>query len=98
MPLRHVVLLSFVDGTSPAQRDAVVDALRGLPPVIGEIRSYTVGADAGVSEGNHDVVVIAEFDDADALRAYQAHPAHQAVLDDLVKPILRKRAAIQFLV
>lgn len=50
MSFRHVVMLSWVDGTTAEQRQTVLDGLRALPGQIPEIRSYTVGTDAGVNE------------------------------------------------
>ena len=93
---RHVVMLRFAAGTPASHHQKVVDGLRALPPVIPEIRSYSVGADAGLAEGNWDLVVVADFDDAAGWRHYTAHAAHQAVIADLIRPVLAERAAVQF--
>ncbi len=95
MSLRHVVLLKWVESATKEQRQAVVGALRALPPVIPELRSYEVRGDAGISEGNHDLVVIAEFDDEAGYLAYRDHPQHQRVIAELIRPILAARAPIQ---
>ncbi len=96
MTFRHVVLLRWQDDTAQAAQDAVVVGLRGLPGQIDAIRSYNVGTDARVDDANYDVVVVADFDDADGYVAYRDHPAHRRVIDERIVPIVADRAAIQY--
>lgn len=93
---RHVVLMQFTPEASAEQRQAVLDGLASLPAAIPGIRSYVYGPDAGVMPGNHDLAVVADFDDADAYVHYANHPAHQAFIAEKVKPILAHRAAVQY--
>lgn len=95
MTLRHIVLLTLADDASAAQRDAIVDALRELPAMIPELRSYVVGADAGINEGNADIAVVADFDDVDGYRTYVSHAEHVRVIETLIGPVLRARSAVQ---
>jgi hypothetical protein len=94
--LRHVVLLKFVDEATQEQRQAVLDGLATLPPAIPAIRSYVFGLDAGIAEGNYDIAVVADFDDASAYRDYAAHPLHQRLIAERIRPILAARAAVQY--
>ena len=94
--LRHVVCFTWADTATPDEIDAVAAGLRALPALIPEVRAYWVGSDAGLVDGNADLAVVADFDDVDAWRAYLAHPAHQAVLVERIRPILASRAAVQF--
>src|SRR4051794_35828734 len=93
---RHVVLLRFVPEATAEQRQAVLDGLATLPAQIPELRSYEFGADLGISDGNFDLAVVADVDDADAYRVYASHPAHVAVITERIRPILADRAAVQF--
>jgi hypothetical protein len=93
--IRHTVMLRWVDGATAEQRDAVHVGLRALPPAITEIRAYVVGPDAGLVEGNYDLVVSADFDDVAGWRAYMDHPVHQQVIAERIRPILAARAAVQ---
>lgn len=92
---RHIVLFTWTPDATPAQIDAVFEGLAGLPDAIPEIRSYTFGRDAGLAEGNYDAAAVGDFDDEEAYRVYAAHPVHQGLVADLIKPILDRRAAVQ---
>jgi len=95
MGLRHIVTLTFCDDTTPEQVAAIADSLRELPSQIPELRSYVVGADAGLTEGNAHLAVVADFDDAEGWAVYRDHPAHQAVITQQIVPLLTSRSAVQ---
>ena len=64
---------------------------------VDSIRAYHVGPDAGVNPGkNYDFAVVADFDDADGYLAYRDHPAHRAVVENYVEPIVARRAYVQY--
>jgi hypothetical protein len=92
---RHVVLLRWKPEATPEQRAAVETGLAALPGLIPEIRTYTIGTDAGVNVGNYDLVVVADFDDVDGYLVYRDQPDHQAVIREHIAPILAERAAVQ---
>ena len=94
--LRHVAVFQWAEGTTTEQVAALCDALGRLPDVIPELRRYRFGADAGLVEGNWDFAVVADLDDVEGWRAYLGNPDHRAVLDTHVRPLLGRRAAIQF--
>ncbi|GAA3091684.1 Dabb family protein [Streptosporangium carneum] len=93
---RHVVLFTWVEEATDAQKAAVVTELSRLTEIIPEIRAYTLGSDAGVNPGNHEFAVVADFDSVDDYLVYRDHPEHQAVIAEHIKPILASRAAVQF--
>ena len=92
---RHVVMLRWNPEATPEQRAAVGAGLATLPDRIPEIREYTIGTDAGVNEGNYDLVIVADFDDVEAYLVYRDHADHQAVIREHIAPILAERAAVQ---
>lgn len=94
MGFRHIVLLTLDDACDV---DGVIAALRTLPGQIPELRSYVVGRDAGLTEGNATVAVVADCDDQAGWEAYRDHPAHQAVIAERIKPHLVSRTAVQHL-
>ena len=54
-----------------------------------------VGLDVGISEGNADIVVVGDFDDADGYRAYATNADHLEVIATLIKPWAAGRSAVQ---
>jgi len=92
---RHVGLLGWTPEATPEQRAAVETGLATLPGIIPQIRTYTIGSDARVNDGNYDLVVVADFDDVDGYLVYRDHPDHREVIREHITPILAERAAIQ---
>jgi len=93
--IRHIVLFTWADDATDEQKAAVPEALKTLPGLIPQIKSYTFGQDAGINQGNYDFAVVADFDSVDDYLVYRDHPDHQAVIAERIKPILASRAAVQ---
>jgi hypothetical protein len=93
--IRHVSVLTFVDGTTDAQVREICAALATLPARIPALRAYNFGPDLAVDSGNGSFAVVAEFDDADGYRSYRDDPEHQRIIAELIRPILAGRAAVQ---
>ena len=96
MGVRHVVMFRWSDA-APADHPArVQSALATLPGLIPEIRDYRFGPNLGINPGTYDVVVVADFDDEESYLVYRDHPAHQAVIADVITGFVAERAAVQF--
>lgn len=78
--VNHVVMFKFKSTTPPAERQAYVAELRSLGKKISEVRRLDVGENIVASPRAYDVVLIASFDDREALDRYARHPEHQPVL------------------
>lgn len=97
MTLRHVVSWQVASEDPATKREhaaAIADRLRSLVGVVGEIRSLHAGVDV-VGGGNWDVVLIADFDDREALDRYQVHPSHQEVAA-FIRSVVAQRMAVDF--
>lgn len=94
--VRHIVLLTLKPETTDEQRQAILDGLATLPERIPTIRSYSFGVDAGLNEGNADIVAVGDFDDRDGYLAYRDHEAHHEVIANCIAPVLASRTAIQY--
>ena len=92
--LRHVSVIRWKDGASPAEQSALLAAIRALPEHVPGIRSYVVAEDAGIDSDTADFVVIADFDDAEGYRHYRDHPDHAVVKRDL-RRLMETRSAVQ---
>ena len=94
--IRHVVVITWLPEASAEHRQQAQDGLATLPPLMTGLRSYSFGPDAGVTEGNADFAIVADFEDAAAYVAYRDHPAHVDVVRRLIAPISQQRRAVQF--
>ena len=94
--IRHVVMFRWTAQASTEQKLRVQTELRALPPLMTGLRSYHAGPDAGLVPGNFDFAVVADFDDAGSYLAYRDHPAHRAVIDERIRPIMAGRSAVQY--
>lgn len=78
--LRHIVLLTFKDSVPPAERAALLDAIRGLQAKVPSIRSLELGENLGPGRADpYTHVALVTFDDRDGLAAYASHPEHVLV-------------------
>jgi hypothetical protein len=93
--IRHVVLLAWKDGTTPDQISTVEAALSRMPEIMAFIRRYEMGRDLGIS-GSHDFAIVADFDNEADYRTYAEHPDHQAVLTDVLAPVVESKARVQY--
>ena len=93
--IRHVVSWRLA-ATEPTARAAdaaaIVERLEALVGVVPEIRALQVGTDV-VGEPNWDVVLIADYEDLDALARYQVHPAHEAAAA-FIRSVTTEKAAV----
>ena len=78
--LQHYVFLKYRDGTSDGHIGDFCERMFALRGTIGEIERLEIGRDELHDARSWDLVLIMEFASADALRAYQCHPAHLTVM------------------
>lgn len=81
MTLRHIVTWKL-SGETLAERDAqaaeIIAALTPLAETVPSVRALSAHRNELFEGVNWDVTLIADFDDADGLAAYNSHPAHVA--------------------
>jgi hypothetical protein len=94
--IRHVVVFTWSPDADADRRAAILEALRRLRRDVGGMTSLVVADDAGLSDGNADTVLIADFPDVEAYYRYAQDPAHLAVLAEHVRPWLAQRSAVQY--
>ncbi|MFP5333443.1 MAG: Dabb family protein [Acidimicrobiia bacterium] len=92
--IRHIAMLGWTDDITSQRIDAIEEALRKMPTIMPFIRNYELHRDLGINS-SHDFVVIAEFDSADDYHVYAGNPQHQAVIDELIKPVMASIARVQ---
>jgi hypothetical protein len=94
--IRHVVLFRWKPEVTDEQKHLVAAELGKLPSAIASIRSYVMGADAGINQGNAEFAVTADFDDEPGYLAYRDDPAHREVIATYITPLVAERTAVQF--
>ena len=94
--IRHVVVFTWSPEADADRRKATLEALRGLRREVGGMTSLVVADDAGLSDGNSDTVLIADFPDVEAYYRYAQDPVHLAVIAEHVRPWLAQRSAVQY--
>lgn len=79
--IRHIVLWTFADGVPPAERDAIVAAVRGLAGKVPSLRTLEVGENVSPARAQgYTHVLVETFDDRAGLAAYASHPDHVPVV------------------
>ena len=94
--VRHVVLFRFNPDTPEADKQSLRDGLSELGAALPEIQRYEFGDDLGMTDGNFDFAVVADFANRNDFKTYAAHPRHQQLISELVRPILAERVAVQY--
>ena len=90
-------MMQFAPHATDEDVDAIMRGLRALPSLVPEIRTDSFGLDAGLVEGNFDLVVVGDFDDVDGYLAYAANADHQALIAERIKPFVTGRSAVQYI-
>ena len=93
--LQHYVFLKYREETSDEHIAAFCEGMLALRGAIGEIRHLEIGRDELHDARSWDLVLIMAFDSVDALRAYQAHPEHVALMQ-FNNPFVTDVASVDF--
>lgn len=78
--LRHYVFLKYREETSQAHVADFCTRMRALRGTIDGIQHLEIGLDELHDARSWDLVLIMAFASVEALRAYQRHPQHLAVM------------------
>jgi len=90
--IRHVVMWELHDAARAAE---FRDALASCAGLVDGMRGYEVAVRSAGLPASLDVCLVATFDDADALRRYQEHPAHRAV-SARIAPLRKARHVLDY--
>ncbi|MCX7520673.1 Dabb family protein [Microbacterium sp. STN6] len=100
MTLRHIVTWKLAETDPSIKADQLAqmrNLLTALPAEISEVRALEVGINDVPSPNSWDIVLIADYDDAEALRRYDEHPAHQKVAA-YNRQVVAERSVVNFTV
>ncbi|MCK9617576.1 MAG: Dabb family protein [Lentimicrobiaceae bacterium] len=87
--IKHIVcwtLKGNAEGRTKAENAVVMkNLLEGIKGIVPGMIHYEVGLNFNVSDAAFDVALYSEFENRDALDAYQVHPEHLRVVKELGK-------------
>lgn len=96
--IKHIVVWKLKDEAAGAGKAenarAIKEGLEGLNGLVPGA-FIEVGLDLDVLPNTWDAVIYSEFEDLDALQAYQVHPEHQRVAA-FVREVADMRAGIDY--
>ena len=92
---QHIGALTFAPETTDEHREAVAQAFRDLEGVVPGLVKVRVVLDAKLREGNSDILFVLDFEAEEAWRAYGPHPAHKAIVRDLLDGVMVGKTFVQ---
>lgn len=93
--IRHIAMITFIEGVTDAEVSRIENALASLPARIPQIVDYAFGRDLDLDDANADFVIVGDFATVEDYRTYVEHPDHVAVLATEIKPVAASVARIQ---
>ncbi len=94
--LRHIVMMRFADRKRLKEStSSTKNILENLSSSIESLRSIEVGVNISDRPTAYDLVLTADFDDAEGLDAYRVHPDHVEALKH-IKAVVEKTAVVDY--
>lgn len=93
--IRHLVLFTWTDDTTPEHVTAIETGLRELERRVTVLQRYSFGPDIDVNQGNADYAVMAEFASLDDYLTYRDDEFHLDLIASTIAPHLAGRTAVQ---
>jgi transcriptional regulator NrdR family protein len=93
--IKHFVFIKYKTGTDEKHIEQFCQKIRALSDEINEIEALEVGRDILREARSWDVLLSIQFASIAALRVYQQHPAHQAVMK-FNDPFVAEIGAVDF--
>ncbi|MEA5519025.1 MAG: Dabb family protein [Limnoraphis robusta] len=92
----HVVLFKWKEDTTPEAIRSTMEGLKELKAKIPGIIDLSCGENFSERSQGFQHGLVVKFTDKSALEAYTPHPDHQAVVQNLIKPILADILAVDY--
>jgi hypothetical protein len=98
--IKHIVmwkLKEFAEGASKSENAGKLKTrLEALPSLIKELKAVEVGINCIPSEAAYDVVWYSEFENKEALFAYQKHPEHQRLISEFLDKVRIDKKVVDY--
>jgi hypothetical protein len=86
--VEHVVLFKLKPEATSAQREAMLAGLGSLRGAVPGIVDLSCGQNFSERNQGYEIGLVVRFTDRAALDVYLPHPAHRAVVEEKVRPIM----------
>jgi len=93
--IKHIVMWKFKDGVAEVDKAEMKRKLEALKGVVPTLVNIEIGLNVAECPPAMDMVLSSEFQTAEDLKAYVAHPEHQKVVA-FVKPLVCERAVVDY--
>ena len=94
--VEHIVLFKWKEEAAPGDIDKAVQGLKSLKNEITGIIDLSVGENFSARAQGFQCGLVVRFVDRAALDLYGPHPAHQAVVQNLINPIRADLIAVDY--
>jgi len=97
---KHVVIMWLKSPGDTDARRAIVSAtsvIRKIPGVVDVVAGECLPSDRAVVDSSYDVAIVISFDNERSLKAYATDPAHEKLVEEVVKPNVEKYVVFDFL-
>jgi hypothetical protein len=94
--IEHVALFKWREDAAPGDIAKAMQALQGLKNEIPGIVDLTIGDNFSNRAQGFQCGLVVRFEDRRALEEYGPHPAHQAVVQNLLAPIREDVIAVDY--
>lgn len=94
--IEHIVLFQVKPYVEPGAVDQMFEGLRVLKDVVPGIIDLSVGRNFTDRGKGYNCGLVVRLESRQALELYRDHPAHQAVLNNLIKPIVDDVLAVDY--
>ena len=88
--IRHIVVIWLKPGADATKVIASTEQLREIPGVVEIGYGRKLASDRAAVDSSYDLALVVTFDSEQSLRAYDNHPIHAKVLEDVIKPHVAK--------
>ena len=93
--IQHVVAFKLSE-MPPAQEAALLAAFNGLMGVIPELKAFSMGRNVSDRDQTYTHCLVSVMDDMAAVGRYLKHPAHEAAIEQHLKPVMEARAVMDY--
>jgi hypothetical protein len=98
--VKHVVVVWLKKHGDKDARKLMLDSrevVKSIPGVVSVSGGECLKSDRPVVDSTYDVALVITFKDEAAMKAYAAHPAHQKLMEEVLKPNVEKYLVYDYL-